>query len=134
MRTGDLFLCKVCALPIRNTKQAVPTGQHQFVCENCDVCYPDRQAQMSALQQSLRSQLRRIAHRLYRYITGSSLTPESESKIDERLNKQTNPADDALDAISKILNNSNSSEDDVLRQVAESERILAGFFTFLAKE
>jgi hypothetical protein len=126
MDTRNLFLCKVCALPIRN--KDIKKADPGFVCDKCEVCWPDRRAQMRELKNDLLDQLCRILERLYRYYNQrNDPPPELMAKIREGLAKQSNPADDTLEAISKSLK-SGASGEDLLRQVSESERTLAGFF------
>jgi hypothetical protein len=129
MNTGDMFLCKVCGLPIRNPEELIPADSERFICETCEVCKlaSASQVQMESLQKDLLAQLCGIAKCLYRWHTGKMPSAGLMDVIRDKVNKQTNPADDAIDRITKALR-SGISDEDLLRQVRDSERTLAGFY------
>jgi hypothetical protein len=128
MKTGDMFICKVCGLPIRNPVEAADDDSEHFICKTCEVCDSVSESQMQSLQDGLLDQLSWIIENLYRRThAGLSPPPGFMSAVRERLGKQSNPADEALKSITPILEPGCLYED-LLRQVAESERTLAGFY------
>jgi hypothetical protein len=128
MKTGDIFLCKVCGLPIRNPAVLLPVDSERFVCETCEVCDLVAQNEMQALQADLRQQLSAIVELLYQYDNRGNRPPRRfMDAVRERLNTGSTPTDKTIESFTQMLQ-SNISDDDLLIQVGEAERMLAGFY------
>ena len=133
MKTGDMFICKVCGLPIRNPTEAATDDSEHFICKTCEVCDSVSPSQMQSLRCELLGQLSWIFEKFYCYRhAGKSPAPEFIDAVRTWLERQSNPADAAIDSITRSLE-PGSSHEDLLRQVAESERTLAGFFYLSGK-
>jgi hypothetical protein len=133
MKTGDIFICKVCGLPIRNRQEALAPNSERFFCQKCDVCNGARPQEMLSLKNDLLDQLGRIVVKLYRRMhSGSNPPAEFLNAVRDRLSSHKNPADNAIESITCVLK-PDSSDDILLRQVAQSERTLAGFYYLSGK-
>src|ERR1700732_204086 len=117
MKTGDMFICKVCGLPIRNPKKAKPGDSECFICETCDVCALVHQSEMQNLKDDLLDQLSWVIENLYRHTHAGKSPPLGfMDAVRARLGKEPNPADDAIESITQLLNKPESSYETLLRQ------------------
>jgi hypothetical protein len=133
MDTADIFVCEICALPVRNEAWAKGAGK-SFTCKTCEICETDLRQEMTELEGKLHDMLFDVVKRLYRYHHGGSHPPaQFEAAIETELKKK-NPAEARVEQIKKAIKEAieaiaaGGSADRLIRHVIESEKLLSEFF------
>jgi hypothetical protein len=129
VNTGDIFICKTCGLPIRNLSKAKTLVEESLPCQSCTVCSNASEAEMKRVQRDIHTMLSELVEEVYRdRHNGQQPTEDFKLLVKNKLQKETNPAEKKIDKIREAILAKDCSDDDLIRQVAASERALAGFF------
>jgi hypothetical protein len=124
MQTADIYICKRCALPIRNA-ESVQSGSTDFTCPNCEVCKTDLSERIEVLERTLHTMLVDVVKNLFRYRhDGNEPSDKFLQKLDSELQRK-NPAETAIEEIKKGILSIDQNER--LRNIVRSEKMLSEF-------
>jgi hypothetical protein len=129
MDTANIFICLTCGLPIRDIDRPKDAPFVGFTCPKCVVCKDVLPWEMERLKNRMLDLLTRLMKKLYifyrRKAPSDIFLQTFRAKMSER-----NAADRKIDAIKNAIA-AGAPNDDVMRNIAASEKMLSGFFYFL---